>query len=226
MGWAAVAQIAGQVADSWISSSSAHNANRTNIEMAREQRKWEENMANTAMQRKVEDLRKSGLNPVLAASGPGAATPSVSVPTIQPTFNAQNSKFGEAAMNAAVLMNLQAQTANSAAQARITNVEADIREKTSNAELENRLKKHVEEYDIHSAKRQIAQNMVTTSAAEAKRQEETVDSLIATAKQQAKEGALNLAALERIAAAGGIEATKLQWVLQIIKDLFIAGSRK
>lgn len=129
-------------------------------------------------------------------------------------------------MNAAVLMNLQAQTANSAAQARITNVEADIREKTSNAELENRLKKHVEEYEIHAAKRQIAQNMVTTSAAEAKRQEETVDSLIATAKQQAKEGALNLAALERIAAAGGIEATKLQWLLQIIKDLFIAGSRK
>ena len=45
-------------------------------------RKWQENMSSTAYQRAVEDMKKAGLNPILAFSNGGASTPGGSAGTI------------------------------------------------------------------------------------------------------------------------------------------------
>lgn len=61
----------------------AYRANAQNIDLAREQMAFQERMSNTSYQRAVEDMRKSGINPMLAVDKGGASTPAGAAPTMQ-----------------------------------------------------------------------------------------------------------------------------------------------
>lgn len=53
----------------------AHRANQTNRQISHSQMQFQGDMSNTAYQRSMEDMRKAGLNPILAYQQGGASTP-------------------------------------------------------------------------------------------------------------------------------------------------------
>lgn len=217
MGYMAAAMIGGSLLDTWVGSDSAHKANRTNIRLAREQRDFEERMSNTAVQRRADDFEKAGFNRLLAATGAGASTPTMSAPTVAPTTR---SDIGGAVASAAQLRNLNAQTELTSQQARVAKVDADIGEaiKAQRQGYEaNKYVEGVEQNDIKTAKDRLEKDM---TAAQLAKFEATWPRVLELLNQQIKAGKLDLEALENIASIGGIEAGKMQGLLHFLSSLF------
>lgn len=113
-----------------MSSSGQSSANQLNMAMMMQNEQWQQQMSNTAVQRRKADLLAAGFNPMLA-TGEAASTPSVSQPTIQ-NPNAAYANLGpqiSSAMAAGSQIKLQEAQANQAdAQAAKTTSETPTKE--------------------------------------------------------------------------------------------------
>jgi len=85
-----------------------HSANKANRDIAHEQTGFQERMSNTSYQRAMEDMRKAGLNPVLAAKLGGASIPSGASSTVQNELGPSVSSAMEARRMVADVRNLEA----------------------------------------------------------------------------------------------------------------------
>lgn len=80
IGWAG---IGAQVLGAGASYLGQAKANKTNLQIAREQMLFQREMSNTAYQRAVEDMKAAGINPMLAYMRGGASTPGGASATMQ-----------------------------------------------------------------------------------------------------------------------------------------------
>lgn len=84
--WPAIIGAVGALGAGLLGKSGQESANEKNLQIAREQMAFQKEMSNTSYQRAITDMRKAGINPMLAVSKGGASTPQGASATMQNTM--------------------------------------------------------------------------------------------------------------------------------------------
>jgi len=116
--------IFGGLATGAVSAFGARRQNQLAMEEAKRNRDFQMLMSNTAHQRQVRDLKKAGLNPILAAGGSGASSPAGNVAPI-------SDSIGQGVQSAVAAARAYAEIENIKARTNLVNNQADTLKPTA-----------------------------------------------------------------------------------------------
>lgn len=162
----------GNVLGGIFGNSAQRSANRTNMQINREQMEFQERMSNTAYSRAVQDLQRAGLNPMLAVQQGGASSPAGSSTRVEPVDAMARSlnSAGSVIAQAAGIENIMANTRKTQADAFGTEKDniakaansayAELRAKLEMSQLEADVEQKLASRDLTRAQRQQLQEML------------------------------------------------------------------
>lgn len=132
-GWAAAAQVGGQLLDSWLGYKGQKETNELNSAEAAKNRDFQKEMSSTSYQRAVKDLQAAGLNPMLAYSQGGSSSPGGA--TAAPMGNALGNFRGTARGTAETMLAYQNLERNKAEVDQLNAMTAKTRSETMEQSL-------------------------------------------------------------------------------------------
>lgn len=103
--------------------------NRQNVNLSREQMRFQERMSNTEIQRRMADARTAGVNPIYALGTSGASAPTGSLTHVENPLEGGISSAIDAMRSSADLHVMEANWQKTRQEARILKAEADMAEK-------------------------------------------------------------------------------------------------
>lgn len=156
-----------QVGTAYLNYDQQRQANVTNKKLQKRQQDWEEQMSNTAVQRRAADIEAAGGNRALAfVNGSEASTPIVAPARVEaPRMDSPHINTGallQAATLKAQLDNLKANTQKTSAETRATTLATDIAEAQADYTVKYNVLGSAQKYENQKAEH--AKIMATTQA--------------------------------------------------------------
>lgn len=135
MVWPAIIGAVGAIGGGLLAREGQRDANRDNLRIAREQMAFQERMSNSAYSRAVADMKRAGLNPMLAYQQGGASTPQGAQATMENENTGLAAGVSSAASSAASLM--ESANFQSLQKAQVKTQEAAAAQASANARRAN-----------------------------------------------------------------------------------------